>query len=275
MDVSGLEPIEQTALLTEYARALDSSSPRPILADPLAGTTVAQIDYEFTDLGASPSVVALVALRAKMLDERIKAFNAECPNAVVVELGAGFSSALFRVDPAAAVDWYCVELPGVSAMREALLPAHPSARSVAGSVLKPGWVDDIPADRPTLIFADGVFAFFDETEVITLLQRVTGHFEHGAIAFNDYGPVSKLNQLIGRLATRRNANSPHSQWRFPGFVDARLPEQWNPALALIDEASGMQRPETQLFPAGLRVASRLSGRIPAIARKARILQYRF
>ncbi|MGE4364196.1 MAG: class I SAM-dependent methyltransferase, partial [Mycolicibacterium sp.] len=68
MDVSGLTPIEQTALLTEYCRALDSKAARPILGDRMAEKTVDQIDYDFTTLAATPSVVPLVALRAKMLD---------------------------------------------------------------------------------------------------------------------------------------------------------------------------------------------------------------
>ena len=275
MDVTGLAPIEQTALLTEYARALDSANPTAILADPLARATVAALDYDFTTLGATPSVVALVALRAKMLDERIATFVAGNPDAVVVDLGAGFSSAVFRVDPPATVDWYSVDLPGVIALREAVLPQHARAHSVAESVLESSWAEGIPSDRPTMVFADGLFAFLDDAAVIALIARITDHFGSGVLAFNDYGPVSKLNQRIGKLTTSKNANSPHTQWKFAGFKDAHTPETWNTDLALLEEASGMHRPETAQFPAGLRLASRLSRALPGVARKARILQYRF
>ncbi|GJF14922.1 putative O-methyltransferase Omt [Mycolicibacterium cyprinidarum] len=275
MDVSGLEPIEQTALLTEYCRALDSRAARPILGDFLADSTVSKIDFDFASLAASPSVVALVALRAKMLDERIRGFILENPRAVIVDIGAGLNSVAFRVDPPSTVDWYSVDLPGVIAVREALMPRGIGDRTVAASLLQPGWADTIPTGRPTMVVADGLIAFLNEAEVITILRGITGHFGTGVVAFNDYGPVSKANQLMGRLATARKTNSPHSQWRFPGFKDARYPESWNCGLALLDEASVMQQPETGLFPSGLRLASRLSHRVPAIARKARILQYRF
>jgi O-methyltransferase involved in polyketide biosynthesis len=275
MDVSGLEPIEQTALLTEYCRALDSRAARPILGDPLADGTVSEIDFDFSSLAATPSVVALVALRAKMLDERIRRFVVENPRAVVVDLGAGLNSAVVRVDPPPTVDWYSVDLPEVIALREALLPADIGDQTVAASLLKPGWADTIPPGRPTMAFADGLIAFLDETEAIAIVRDVAGHFNSGVIAFNDYGPVSKANQLMGGLATSRKANSPHTQWRFRGFKNARHPEGWHHGLALIEEVSAMQQPEAQLFPAGLRVASRLSHRLPAIARKSRILQYRF
>ncbi|WP_231750845.1 class I SAM-dependent methyltransferase [Mycobacterium sp. NAZ190054] len=275
MDVSGLTPIEQTALLTEYCRALDSRAARPILGDRHAEVTVGEIDYDFTTLAATPSVVPLVALRAKMLDERIRSFITEHPDAVVVDLGAGFNSAVLRVDPPPTVDWYSVDLPAVIAVRQALLPAHDRDRAVPASLLEPDWAEAIPADRPTMAFADGLVAFLDEADVIAILRRITGHFACGVIAFNDYGPVSKLNRLVGKVATVSKTNSPHNQWNFPGFKDARRPEAWNPDLTLLEEASVMRRPETALFPAGLRLAGRLSHRVPAIARKARILQYRF
>ncbi len=275
MDASGLEPIEQTALLTEYARALDSRAARPILGDAHAGATVGRIDYDFAGLGATPSVVALVALRAKMLDERIRGFVAEHHDAVVVDLGAGLSSAVFRVDPPPGVDWFSVDLPRMITLRESLLPPRDRTRSVAASLLEPGWIENIPAVRPTMLFADGLFAFLEEPQVIGLLRRVTEHFGTGVIAFNDYGPVGRMNQLMGRLTTSSKASSPHRQWNFPGFKDARRPEQWNANLTLVEEASAMHRPEAELFPRGLRLGARLAHRIPAIARKARILQYRF
>lgn len=275
MDVSHLTAIEQTALLTEYCRAVDARSARSILADPLADDTVRGIDYDFAGLGATPTVVALVALRAKMLDERIAAFVAEHPAGVVVDLGAGFSSAVFRVDPPETVDWFSVDRPAVIALRNALLPPRVGARTVAATVVEPSWADPIPADRPAFVFADGLFAFLHEGDVIAVLRDITNHFESGVIAFNDYGRVSKANRFIGRLTTSRQANSPHRQWNFPGFKDATQPESWNGRLRLLEEASAMHRPEAELFPPGLRVTSRLSRRIPSVARKARVLQYRF
>ncbi|MCH9731661.1 MAG: class I SAM-dependent methyltransferase [Actinomycetia bacterium] len=275
MNVSGLEPIEQTALLTEYCRALDSQAARPILGDPLADGTVSEIDFDFSSLAVTPSVVALVAVRAKMLDERIRKFVVENPKGVVVDLGAGLNSAVVRVDPPPTVDWYSVDLPEVIALREALLPAEVGDQTVAASLLAPGWADTIPQARPTMAFADGLVAFLDEAEFIAIVRAIAEHFDSGVIAFNDYGPVSKANQLIAGLATSRKANSPHSQWRFRGFKNARHPESWHNGLALMEEASAMQQPEAELFPAGLRVASRLSRRLPAIARKSRILQYKF
>ena len=50
-----LTPVEQTAFLTVYARAIDSRWPRPILGDTLADEVVSRLDYDFTGLGVQTS----------------------------------------------------------------------------------------------------------------------------------------------------------------------------------------------------------------------------
>ena len=90
-----LTPVEQTAFLTEYARALDSRWPKPILGDTLADEVVGKIDFDFAGLGVQTSVVCQTALRAKMLDDRVRDFVEQHPDAVIVDLGAGLDRAKF------------------------------------------------------------------------------------------------------------------------------------------------------------------------------------
>ena len=144
-----LTPVEQTAFLTLYARALDSRWQRPILGDTLADQTVAKIDYDFAGLGVQTSVVCQTALRAKMLDDRVRAFVADHPDAVVVDLGAGLDSGLYRVAPPPSVHWYSVELPGIAALRDEVLPPDAQAHSVPVSVADERWPDRYrPIARP-------------------------------------------------------------------------------------------------------------------------------
>lgn len=276
MDVGELKPVEETALLTEYARALDSRSPRSILGDTLADEVVGKIDYDFAGLGVIASVVCLVALRAKMLDDRIRAYTAEHPDAVVVDLGAGLDSAVFRVDPPPTVDWYSVDLPAVIRLRDAVLPCRDRSHSVAASVAEPDWADAIPADRPTTVVADGLFAFLSEPVIVAIFRRITDHFESGMVAFNDYGTVGRMNRVAKLVMTRKRMfRTMYSQWGSRGFKDAHHPETWNPDLRLIEEASVLHEPDVALFPPLLRLGSRMAALFPASARKARILRYQF
>jgi O-methyltransferase involved in polyketide biosynthesis len=273
--VTELTPVEQTALLTLYARALDSRWPRPILGDALADEVVGKIDYDFAGLGVLTSVVCQAALRAKMLDDRVCAFTAEHADAVVVDLGAGLNDGLDRTSPPRTVDWYSVDLPEVIALRDQVLPASPQAHSVAVSLADPRWPETIPADRPTMLIADGLLAFLSENTIIALFRRITEHFRSGELAFNDYGGVGWVSRAAVRLSPQKMFKDVGALRGYAGFKDAHHPEVWDPWLKLVEEASLAHASEVNLFPGWIRVATRLAGKTKTGARKARILRYRF
>ena len=105
----------------------------------------------------------------------------------MVDLGAGLDSGFYRVDPPASVDWYSVDLPGITALRDEVLPPAPHSHSVPVSLADEHWPDAIPADRPTMLIADGLFAFLTEPVIAGIFRRITDHFRSGELAFNDYG----------------------------------------------------------------------------------------
>lgn len=271
---TGLTPLEQTAFLTEYARALDSRAPRPILGDTVADEVVGRLDYDFAALAVPTNVVCQTVLRAKLLDDRVRDFVARHPDAVVVDLGAGLGTPMLRVRPPAGVDWYSVDLPPVIALREAVLPAAEHAHSVPASVAD-DWTAGIPADRPTMVIADGLFAFVPQPVMAELFRRITAYFHAGELAFNDYGRVGRVSRAVMKLARQPMFHLIDSVWANPGFKDARTPETWNPRLRLVEEASVTHAAEVALCPRLVRLAIRLTGTTKAGARGARILRYRF
>ena len=146
--ITDLTPVERTAFVTQYARAVDSRWRRPILGDTLADDIVAKIDYDFDGLGVPASAIRQTALRAKLLDDRVRRFIGEHPDAVIVDLGAGLATPMQRVAPPPTVDWYNVDLPNVIALREQVVPIDDHAHSVAASLADDGWTDQIPPIGP-------------------------------------------------------------------------------------------------------------------------------
>ena len=270
-----LTPVEQTAFLTVYARALESRWRRPILGDRLADEVVGRIDYDFAGLGVQASVVCQTALRAKMLDDRVRDFVHKHHDAVVVDLGAGLDSGFYRVDPPPSVDWYSVDLPGILALRDEALPTNPHSHSVPVSLAEKHWPETIPGDRPTMLIADGLFAFLPEPVIVAIFRRITDHFSTGEFAFNDYGRIGWVSKLAIKLYPQKMFKDVGSQWGYAGFKDAHHPETWNPRMRLVAEASLAYEPEVDLFPGWIRVATKLSGKSKTGARKARILRYAF
>ena len=269
--ITDLTPVALTAFVTQYARALDSRWPRPILGDTLADDIVAKIDYDFDAMGVPSSAVRQTALRAKMLDDRVRRFVSDHPDAVVVDLGAGLGTAMLRVAPPTTVDWYSVDLPNVIALRDELVPADEHAHSVAASLAEDSWTERIPSDRPTMLIADGLLAFLPESVIVGLFRRIPEYFGSGEVAMNDYGRVSRLNIAAMKIGFSVVGN----QWAYRGFSDAHVPESWSSRLRLVEETSLSHAPEIDLYPAAARVSTRLMGMTKAGARTARILRYRF
>ena len=233
-----LTPIEQTAFLTEYARALDSQWSRPILGDTLAHEVVGKIDYDFAGLGVQTSVVCQTALRAKMLDDRVRAFAETHPDAVVVDLGAGLDSGSDRVDPPATVDWYSVDLPGITALRDEVLPAPTTCALGAGLVGRRALARHHPGGPPDHADRRRAVRLPDRAgDCRNLPPRSPTTSRSGELAFNDYGGIGWVSRLAIKLYPQKMFKDVGSQFGYLGFKDAHHPETWNPRMQLVEEAS--------------------------------------
>ena len=156
-----------------------------------------------------------------------------------------------------------------------MLPTSDQAHSVTASVADTSWPDTIPADRPAMVIADGFFAFLSEPVIVGIFRRVSEYFRSGELAFNDYGRIGWFSRLAIKLAPSGCSPESAANGGYPGFKDARVPESWNPRLTLVEEVSLAHAPEVDLFPGWIRLATKVSGKFEAGARKARILRYRF
>jgi O-methyltransferase involved in polyketide biosynthesis len=197
------------------------------------------------------------------------------PDAVVVDLGAGVDSGFYRISPPSSVDWYCVDLPAIIGVRDQVLPENEHSHSVPASLTEKHWPDGIPADRPTMVIADGLFAFLFESQIAGIFRRITDHFASGELAFNDYGRMGWPSRLGLKILPQKMYKDIDSQVGYPGFKDARYPQKWNPRMTLVEEASLVFAPEVDLFPGWIRTMTKLSKYSKAASRKARILRYTF
>jgi O-methyltransferase involved in polyketide biosynthesis len=277
--LQSLTPAQESLFLTLGGRALDSRLPRPFLGDTLADQIINEIGY---DLSKFPSLTGKVldprtrvfeiAVRAKRFDELVRNFVVAHPDAVVVDLGAGFDGRIFRVDPPATVGWFDVDFPEVIAVRSRVVPHHPNAASIAANLSNPNWLRDVPTDRPAVVVADGLIPFLSQGDFESVLERVARHFPSGEIAFNLYTTyaiwtlthTSEMAALAGGVVN-------------PGFNDPRQPEHWVDGLELIEEVYLTRAPEVAELPATVRLISRLAARSASVSRRIStvVLRYRF
>lgn len=266
-----LTPVQESLFLTLCGRALDSRLPRSILADAMADEIAEKIGYDCAKFPMAASKTFDIALRAKKLDEVVRRFVARHPDAVVLELGAGLDTRMFRVDPPPTVDWYDIDFPEVIALRRQVLPPRANAHGIGADLTDPHWLAEVPEDRPAVIVADGLVAFLAQDDLVSLLNRLTGHFPSGELAFNGY---TKFH--VWAIKHYRGTNSIADVAANPGFDDPHDPERWNPSLALVEEFFLSRAPEVAEMPLGLRLITRLAARSTAVSRRGTtVVRYRF
>src|SRR5690348_14809756 len=131
-----------TALVTLYLRSLDGKAKHPILADPWAEPVMDGLDFDFGRLHswAMDAGRFNVAVRTRIMDEWVTAYLASHPDSVVLDLGCGLDSRVFRIDPAPGHAWFDVDLPEVIAARQRLYPARAGHTAIGASVDDPAWL---------------------------------------------------------------------------------------------------------------------------------------
>ncbi|MFI5690281.1 class I SAM-dependent methyltransferase [Kribbella sp. NPDC051586] len=265
------DQLESSLWLTLCGRALDNRRDHPVLGDELADRIVRTLDYDYRALKVSASSAIYIAHRALKLDQIAQNFVSAHPDAIGLDLGAGLDSRAHRIELPTTADWYDVDFPDVVAARGQVVPAHPRAHDLAADLGDPGWLDAIPSDRPAVVVADGLLAFFPLAEWSAILNRIIDHFPSGEIAFNGYSTFAVKAARIFPVG-----KAVREIMRSEGFDDPRTPEQWNPKLKLVREILMTREPEVEQFPAGLRWANKLSARSESLSRRGNVvLHYRF
>ncbi|HZA10278.1 class I SAM-dependent methyltransferase [Mycobacterium sp.] len=222
----GWRSVEWTALCTLYLRACESRLCDPMLGDHFAAEAVERIDYDWHRMhrAALPWTTQFrVALRARQFDAWTTDFVSRHPDAVVLHLGCGLDSRALRVAPPPEVQWFDVDVPELIALRRRLCDGTDGYRMIGARVIDPGWLDEVPAEHPTLMVAEGLLPYLTEAEIRQLLERITDRFGSGEVIFDvlsQWGP--RTSKLIKS-----------------GVRDRREIERWNPRLRCLESTSAM------------------------------------
>ena len=178
-----LTKVQETLLITLYAKAIDNRSKNPVLHDAKADQLVGMTNYDFTKLNSWGND-NLIVVRAKQYDDWIQEFITSNSDCVVLNLGCGLDTRITRIDPPSTIRWFDVDFPDVIQLRRNFYADHPGYQMVESSITDPAWLAKIPNRQPALIVAEGVLEYLTGEEVKILLNGLTDHFSYGKIAFD-------------------------------------------------------------------------------------------
>jgi O-methyltransferase involved in polyketide biosynthesis len=263
----------QTMLEMLYAKALDAGAARPVLGDVYAKQLVDRLDYDWSKTGIARQrrrQVPSVTVRSGQFDIWTRQFLSLHRRAVVLHLGCGLDSRVFRVDPGPDVEWYDLDYPEVIALREKLYPAREHYHLVSASATDPSWLLAIEADRPALLLAEGLSMYLTEEEGVALLRRVVDRFPGGELQLDVWSRLGirtqqKTNQVITRSGSRLG-------WAVSGPDDilVRIP-----GVGLMMAVSLFEADPVRRLTRGNRFVARAASRIPGLRRIIQLHRYAF
>ena len=257
-----------TLLITLYAKAFDNRSKHPILHDTKADEIAAQLEYDFAKLEGFALGRNLTVLRAKQLDEWLRAFLKANPQGVILNLGCGLDTRITRINPEPFVSWFDVDYPEVIAFRQQFYANHDGYTMIGSSVTDAQWLAIIPKTRPVMIIAEGLLEYLTEDEVQTLLTRLTDAFPHGQIVFD---VTNSFALRVGNAKRRKTTGAEH-KWAVdtPDAV-----EQLNPKLKRIADQPLFSSPYRRELPWQFRIQYSVLALFPQVKTMLRLLHYQF
>ena len=189
LDFSG---VEETALLTLYARAIESQSEDPILKDkkieelvdqldPLLQETDSKMAQRLRKRAIDPRLTVHMQIRAKKYDDYALTFLERHPEGVVINIGCGLDTRFFRVDNGK-VQFFDLDLPDMIKLKRQLFEENERYHMIGQSVLEFEWMNPIAAlNQPTLILAEGVFMYLPKEKVKELVLELQREFPNSEL----------------------------------------------------------------------------------------------
>ena len=259
-----LTGVPETLLIPLYIRAKESRRSDAMLRDDIAVAVVDHLDYDFRRIKLQGHDELAIILRVRQFDRFARDFLASHPNGVVVQIGCGLDTRFERVDNGQ-VKWYDLDLPNVIELRHKLIGEQGERYQLLNiSVFDPAWIELVRQHRPRpfLFLAEGVFPYFNEKQVQSLVRTLQTEFPNAELVFDAHTPfiiwADNLQLAFSKVEARLHFALKHG----------RDVETWSPGIRLLDEWFYFTGDEPRIRP------YRWMSRIPFIAKSTGIFHYR-
>ena len=178
MEKKELGVVEDTLFVPMLGRIYASDNCKAILYDEKALELKSHLPKSVTENDTQTQYTYLAsASRSANMDRFIADFLRRKPDGIIVQLGCGLETTFYR-DDNGHTQWYSVDLPHVIAYRRDLLPEAEREKYIAGDAFQKDWLDEIRKehpDAPLLVTASGLFYYFEEEQVLSLIRMLQGH----------------------------------------------------------------------------------------------------
>lgn len=217
-----LGDVETTALIPMAIKASESLRKNPRVRDDVAVEMVKNLGIDTTPFDKFMSHEGVIA-RTVMLDRMVKDFIAKNPEAVIVNIGAGFDNRFSRVDNGR-IFWFDLDLPDSIAIRKKVFDERERVCMISGSVLEEGWCQAVKAEcekrnTKVLFLAEGIFMYLTLEEIAKLLFVLKTNFPGGTLIAEQNNPLMVKKQKYHDTVKNTNAVFKSGTWSGQEIAD--------------------------------------------------------
>jgi len=188
--------VQETLMIPLYGRKLCADVFSTYYQDKYAEEVCNSIDYDFSHLesmkGNTMYQFASLEAAARELDMiwEIKDYLKTHPNAAVVNLGCGLNMTGRSAD-----NGTCkiinIDLPDVIESRNEIIPAGEREENIAADLNDFSWMDKIDASEGAVLYAAGVFCYFTQEQIRSMVLAMVDKFPGGRLVFDSVGKFGR------------------------------------------------------------------------------------
>lgn len=141
--------------------------------------------YDDYETWYNPTFQTMCAIRTRLIDDVVTDFLAQHDSALVIELGAGFSTRYYRVGQPSH-RWIDLDLPEVVATRRKIDVEVTEHWFLGADVSTEEWLAELPkfSEENILLIAEGLLMFLSAEAVAKTFQLLTDHFAGATFVFD-------------------------------------------------------------------------------------------
>lgn len=253
------------------ARARDANMPNSVLNDIYAVQVLDQIDHDIEKFKINDEQATMHTLRVLRLDRWTLEFLANNPEATVLHLACGLDSRWHRLQTDLTnVRWIDVDYPEVVELRSRLIPCPTGDYNlIAADVTEDAWLDQIPADRPTVVICQGLLMYLEEEAGKHLIRRLVKHFKTGQLILDFVGTMMvPLQGSVGNLTGTGASLS----WCLD---EPKILETLHPQLEMLECLGLSELGDYSRMPAGTRLMLSTYSHLPWFRHVSSYVRFKF
>lgn len=205
-----LGDVQTTALIPLAVKASETLRQNARIQDRKAVEIIQALQIDTKQYDKFLSHEGVVA-RTIMLDRQLKGIIQKEPDAVIVNVGAGFDNRFQRVDNGR-IWWFDLDLPDAIAARKKAYPEQDRVTMIAGNALEDNWcsqVKEVLAGRTSkpVFIAEGLFMYLTLDQIRTFLEILKRNFpDGGTLIAEQNGKFMQKNEKHHDTVKNTNAH---------------------------------------------------------------------